>query len=205
MGILVIDDSLDHRVFLKGTLDHSGYGDILTAGSYALAMDILNGRDKSGRRNKIDLILLDIVMPEVDGLEALRRIKDVPEFHEIPVIMVTGKNDMKDLEFAFAAGANDYVNKPFHKIELIARINSALRLRREMAQRRMHEEELEIANKELVKLLVEIKSLRELFPVCAVCQSPRSENHYMKQAKEHLTRNPLEKHAYWVCPGCEKK
>jgi diguanylate cyclase (GGDEF)-like protein len=90
----------------------------------------------------IDLILMDIVMPEMDGIEACRLIKSFEYLRDIPVIMVTATMQMKELQMAFAAGAIDYITKPLNKVELLARVSSALKLKREIDNRKAREQEL---------------------------------------------------------------
>ncbi len=198
MSILVVDDSADERELLKVLLEHRGLGEIYPAASSAEAIEMLNGRGKTGDKPKINLILLDVVMPEVDGIETLRLIKGKEEFRDIPVIMVTGKNDLKNLELAFASGAVDYVTKPFQKIELIARINSALRLKREMDQRKRHEAELERA-------LAEIKVLRGFIPICASCKKIRDDKGYWSQVEEYISERSEAKFTHGICPDCMDK
>ena len=74
-----------------------------------------------------DCILMDIMMPEMDGIEATKRIKMIPVCHDIPVLMVTAKQEMKSFEDAFDAGAVDYIYKPIDRTTLVARVKSALR------------------------------------------------------------------------------
>lgn len=205
MSILVVDDSRDDRMLLKTILEHGGFGDILMADSPFHAFDYLKVRDLTGRPSKIKLILLDLIMPEMDGLETLMRIKKDPNLRDIPVIMVTGNSDIKELEQAFAAGAVDYVTKPFKKIELIARVSSALRLKRELDQRNIHEQELENKNKELEKALAEIKVLRGFIPICASCKKIRDDKGYWSQVEEYITRHSDVKFTHGICPDCMTK
>lgn len=82
------------------------------------------------RPPQIDLILMDVLMPEMDGVEACRQIKSRPHLCDIPIIMVTAKTDLSNLQAAFAAGANDYITKPVNSMELLARASSALALKK---------------------------------------------------------------------------
>jgi DNA-binding response OmpR family regulator len=78
------------------------------------------------RQEKPDLILLDVLLPTVDGFEVLRQLKEAPDLKEIPVIIFTARNRDADLALAFRMGAADYVAKPFSPTELLARINKTL-------------------------------------------------------------------------------
>jgi CheY-like chemotaxis protein len=74
----------------------------------------------------MDLILLDIIMPEMDGIEMCRKIKGDPTTKEIPIIMVTTKGEPDKVEQAFLAGCDDYVTKPIDKVELIDKVKKYL-------------------------------------------------------------------------------
>ena len=90
----------------------------------------------------VDVILMDLTMPDIDGVTACRRIKEQPHLADIPILVVTGRAEEKDLAAAFAAGATDYIRKPIHPVELLARLRSAIALEHELDCRRFREREL---------------------------------------------------------------
>jgi phosphoserine phosphatase RsbU/P len=140
--ILVVDDSEDSRDLTEGALLSAGYEDIVTAASgwdTLRALDVGRTTDEAAI---IDLVLLDIVMPEMDGVEVCARIRNDPRYVDLPIIMVTALSDMDSLANAFVAGATDYVTKPVNRIELVARVRSALRLKAELDRRLAREREL---------------------------------------------------------------
>ncbi|MEA2101058.1 MAG: diguanylate cyclase [Thermodesulfobacteriota bacterium] len=97
-----------------------------------------------------DLILLDIMMPEMDGIEVCRRLKDSPRTQKIPVIFLTALRGTDDIVKGLKAGAVDYVNKPFHAAELLARVHTQIDLKRKT-------DEIHRMNKEMHQLTQELK------------------------------------------------
>ncbi len=112
--ILIVEDTKTIVMVEQMMLAGQGF-DIKTA---------VNGREGLEKilENPPDLVLLDIVMPEMDGIELCRKIKGDPSTKDIPVIMVTTKGEPEQVEKAFLAGCNDYVTKPIDKIELLAKV-----------------------------------------------------------------------------------
>jgi len=144
MAILIVDDSESIREITGDMLTSSGYSPILTAASGEEALEIL-----SSKNNSIDLILMDMLMPGMGGVETCRKIKELKAHRYLPVIMVTAINDMEMLKLAFDAGVNDYIQKPVNNIELLARVRSALSLKSEIDMRQKRESELKEINEKL--------------------------------------------------------
>ena len=119
--ILVIDDHPDSVFLLKDKLEREGF-EVITA------YDGKSGLQRTINDNP-DLILLDIMMPDLSGLEVCKAILKTQSTKDIPVILVTGKADAEDTKEGLQAGAFDYIRKPVNKTELLARIHSALKLR----------------------------------------------------------------------------
>ncbi len=119
MKILVAEDNPDMVVMLQMTLEHWGY-DSIVAKNGKEAVDI-------AASELPDLVLLDIMMPKMDGLEAARLIRQNPKTHSIPILAVTAKVFPKDREECFQNGCNDYISKPFTLEELVSRIEKLLK------------------------------------------------------------------------------
>jgi PleD family two-component response regulator len=142
MRILLVDDSEDARDITEAMLISANYRDVVTATSAWEAFKILDLGKPVSDRPPIDIVLLDIVMPEIDGIEACARIRNDVRYSDIPIIMVTSLEDMDSLANAFVAGATDYVTKPVNRTELVARVRSALKLKGELERRQAREREL---------------------------------------------------------------
>jgi CheY-like chemotaxis protein len=119
--LLVVDDYAANRELLARRLERAGYG-IEMAGSGEEALEVLG-------RAHVDLVLLDIMMPEMSGLEVLTRIRETRSASELPVIMVTARTESADIVAALGMGANDYVTKPIDFPVVQARIAAQLRTR----------------------------------------------------------------------------
>lgn len=148
--ILIVDDLPMNRAILKKVLHDSGFLSITEASSAEEAFKHL--KLDSDNPDKIDLVLLDIVMKDLDGIETCRQIKKHPAGRHIPVIMVTAQSEMHDLSEAFQAGAVDYITRPIQKEELLARVNSALQLKDESDRRRRREDELHESRQNFMQL-----------------------------------------------------
>jgi DNA-binding response OmpR family regulator len=118
--ILVIDDLPENVYLLQDRLEREGYKVI---SSY----DGKSGIEKATYENP-DLILLDVMMPDLTGIEVCKSIVENPATSNIPIILVTAKSGAEDIKQGLEAGAFDYIKKPFNRIELLARVRSALKL-----------------------------------------------------------------------------
>jgi phosphoserine phosphatase RsbU/P len=143
MRILIIDDSDDGREVAEAMLIAAGYDDVCAVESAIEGYRILGfGGPATPSLEPVDLVLLDIMMPGIDGIEACARIRNERGYGSIPIIMVTSLDDADSLANAFVAGATDYITKPINRIELLARVRSALKLKSELDRREAREQEL---------------------------------------------------------------
>jgi len=204
MSILVVDDSPDQQALLRSILGKAGHSDILTADSAKSAFATLRLEDQVVP-SSVDLILMDILMPEQDGVEACREIKRRDHLRDIPIIMVTANTDHSNLQAAFSAGAVDYITKPVNNIELLARVSSALTLKQAMDCRKARELELRRSNEALQKALSEVKVLRGLIPICASCKKIRNDSGFWQQLEEYLGEHSEAEFSHGLCQPCIKK
>src|SRR5262245_39094308 len=135
--ILVVDDIAANRNLLGETLEPKGY-EVLLASNGASAL-------KVAERAKPNLILMDVNMPELDGYEACRQLKQMPALAEIPVIFITANDDPESLVKGFQAGGVDYITKPFKAEEVLMRVQTHLKIH--TLTRALESSNRELANK----------------------------------------------------------
>ena len=143
--ILVVDDNDDNRYTLTLYLELEGYADIQIAEDGAEAIARL---DKEG----FDVVLLDVMMPKVDGYQVLSWLKDQRRLHDLPVIMISALNEMTSVVRCIELGAVDYLLKPFNQVLLKARLGACLE------RKRLHDQ----VNAHLFRLEQELEAARDL-------------------------------------------
>lgn len=119
--VLIVDDEHANQFLLEGLLNAHGY-ETLTASDGEECLDILNSTHP-------DLILLDIMMPRMSGVEVLKSVMKSEELQHIPVLMVSAKTTTADIKEALEIGAIDYIKKPFDELELLSRVKVGIRLK----------------------------------------------------------------------------
>jgi DNA-binding response OmpR family regulator len=174
--ILVVDDNSENLRLLCGILE--GYG-------HQTAM-AKSGKDaiKFLEKEAADLVLLDIMMPDEDGLEVCRLIKKSITLKEIPIIFVTARVESEDIVRGFDAGGVDYITKPFNPSELLARVKTHIELKRARD---------------------EIKTLRGIVPVCAGCKNIRLPDGTWQILEEYIKENTEAEMSHGLCPDCIRK
>ena len=162
MSILIVDDSLDDRLLLETFLRKAGFPELVLADSAQDSSSRLGLDEPAEEASRVDLVLMDIMMPEIDGIEACRRIKASGRFTDVPIIMITAQTEVQYLQAAFDAGAIDYITKPVNKVELLARVSSALTLKREMDQRKAREQGIIDIGSEIQQRLLQSQPPQDL-------------------------------------------
>ncbi len=135
MKIMVVDDNEDNLDLVEAILESEGYENIIKAKSAEEMFELLRKGEKP------DLILLDVMMPGMDGFTACKILKESDRWRDIPVIMVTAKSSPEDLKRGFEVGAIDYIEKPISDVELVARVESALKTKLELDRYKLRDVE----------------------------------------------------------------
>ena len=117
--ILIVDDTETMRLAQQMMLSDEGY-------DLSMAVDGVDALEKI-KENKPDLILMDIIMPKMNGIECCNKIKSDSNLQDIKVVMVTTKSEYERIKEAFAAGCDDYITKPINKSELVTKIRDLMK------------------------------------------------------------------------------
>jgi DNA-binding response OmpR family regulator len=191
MRILVAEDDSVARRILEVTLERLGW-DVITAedGDAAWSLfETLKGK------NAPELAIIDWMMPGLEGVELCRRLRATPGFELVYVILLTSRGDKKDLADGLAAGANDYVTKPFNPVELEARLRVGERMVNLQTSLAARVAELEAA-------LGHVQRLQGLLPICSYCKKVRNEANYWEQVESYLSSHSDLDFTHSICPVC---
>ncbi|MEH7111124.1 fused response regulator/phosphatase [Neobacillus niacini] len=143
MKIVIVDDNKTNLMIVEKILRRAGYNNLLLLPSAGELYQYLQLDAPSPCEVPVDLILMDMMMPEVDGIEACRTVLANERFTDLPIIFVTAMGDSNKMAEAMDAGALDYVMKPINKVELLARIRSVLRLKLEKDLRKERDKRIQ--------------------------------------------------------------
>jgi CheY-like chemotaxis protein len=163
-AILVVDDEETNRYTLVRRLERAGYKNVATAENGRAALEAL-------RAQPFDLVLLDIMMPEVDGYEVLRQAKADMRLRHVPVIMISAIDDIASVVKCIELGAEDYLPKPFNSVLLSARIGACLEKKRLRDQEAKHLEHVQAERKRsdnLLNVILPAEAVKELKTTGAV-------------------------------------
>jgi sigma-B regulation protein RsbU (phosphoserine phosphatase) len=188
MNILIAEDDPVSRRILEETLINWGYEVSVTADGRE-AWDVLRGPDAP------PLAILDIMMPEIDGLEVCRKVRQLPCATPPYLILLTAMNSKDDVVRGILAGANDYLTKPFHRDELRARVGvgaQMLSLQKTLAER----------VKELEEALEKVKQLRGMLPICSYCTKVRDDQDYWQKVEDYFSEHTDVQFSHSICPDC---
>jgi phosphoserine phosphatase RsbU/P len=191
MRILVAEDDAVTRRLLEATLRKFGW-EVITAEDGEAAWRILTSFEG---KDLPELVLLDWMMPRLEGPALCRRLRETPGFELTYVILLTSRSGKEDLSTGLAAGANDYIAKPFHPVELEARVRVGERMIKLQSSLTDRVKELEAA-------LADVRRLQGLLPICAYCKKVRNETDYWQQVDSYLAEHTDVTLTHGVCPDC---
>lgn len=189
-NILIVDDTPENLSILRQILAEQGYR-VRPALSGEIAL-------KAVQANPPDLILLDILMPEMDGYEVCRRLKADENLRHIPIIFISALDELEDKVKAFSEGCVDYITKPFQADEVLARVNTHISLRSTQIS-------LEKKNIDLQNALDEVKQLRGFLPICTSCKNIRDDQGYWENIETYISNHSDAVCTDSLCPVCEAK
>lgn len=152
--ILVADDSPQNRLVAEGQLTPCGYR-VVTAADGMTAIELF-------RKQAPDLILLDVLMPGLDGFETCRRIRELPRGQDVPIVFITALGDLETQRVALDSGADDFLGKPVQRTELLMRVRSLLRVSQLQAEQRKSSELLREQRDALLRAKRQNEELAEL-------------------------------------------
>lgn len=162
--------------------------------------------------NPPDLVLLDVSMPEMNGYEVCAAMRQNPLLKDIPVLFLSAANEEADKLRGFQAGGMDFITKPFHVEEVLARVNTHIQLarsRRDIAEKNRALEaltaELRAQNEALKSAFAQIKVLKEFLPICSGCKKIRDDQGEWQDVDTYLSTHSDITFTHGLCPGCFKR
>ena len=196
-NILVVDDTKENLRILADALGEEGYK-VRPALSGRMALE-------AARKELPDLILLDILMPGMDGYEVCETLKADQALKDIPVIFISALNEVGDKMKGFSAGGVDYISKPFQTEEVLARVKTHLTLRQLQKDVERKNTRLRELNRDLQSALDEIKTLRGIIPICANCKKIRDDDDSWQRIEKYISAHSEAVFSHSICPDCAKK
>lgn len=188
MKILIAEDDPVSCRILEMTLAAWGH-DVSVARDGRAAWNILQRADSPS------LAILDIMMPEMDGCEVCRKVRELSVAIPPYLILLTAMTAKEDVVRGIKSGANDYLTKPFHREELKVRVEVGVRmleLQRVLADR----------VKELEEALSQVKQLQGLLPICSYCKKVRDDQNYWQKVDTYLSDRIDVQFSHGICPDC---
>jgi PleD family two-component response regulator len=185
--ILIVDDTPANLRLLSDMLVEQGYK-VRLAPNGKLAL-------MGAQAIPPDLILLDVMMPDLSGYEVCQQLKADRRTRDIPIIFISALGATQDKVNAFRAGGVDYVTKPFQAEEVLVRVETHLELRalqKQLAER----------VRELEEAMGQIKALRGLLPICASCKKVRDDQGYWQDVEVYIRNHADVDFSHSICPDC---
>ncbi|MBU1233851.1 MAG: response regulator [Proteobacteria bacterium] len=196
-NVLVVDDIKENIRILAQALESEGYT-VRPALTGQIALE-------AARKESPDLILLDIMMPGMNGYQVCEALKSEARLKDVPVIFISALDEVTDKMKGFAAGGVDYISKPFQMEEVLARVETHLTLgylRKELEDKNIR---LQEANEELQNALNEIKTLRGILPICSYCKKIRNDDDSWHTMEKYISDHSDVQFSHGICQDCAQK
>ena len=196
--VLVTDDSPEILLLSTMLLRRAGY-DVLEASTGTECLDAV-------QKHHPDLVLLDVMLPDMTGIEVCRQIKSDTSLEDIFVILasevkVSSERQAEGLD----SGADAYIILPISNKEFLARVHAGERIKRAEDALREKEREQEELVSQLKEALAEIKTLKGFIPICASCKKIRDDEGYWDQLEAYISKHTDAKFTHGLCPECAEK
>jgi CheY-like chemotaxis protein len=188
MRVLIAEDDEISRTLLETVLSKLGF-DVVATSNGKEAVEVLK------QEGAPSLAVLDLMMPEMDGIEVSQWIRQSANYVETYIILLTARSSKEDIVRGLAAGANDYLTKPFDISELHARIKvgaQVVELQHRLAARVI----------ELEQAIEKVKRLQGLLPICSHCKRIRDDDNYWQAVDHYITQHSEAVFSHSICPDC---
>lgn len=188
MRILIAEDDLISRNILQAVLLKFGH-EVVPVSDGKQALEAL------GKPDAPRLAILDWMMPEMDGVEVCRGIRQAGGAAPAYLILLTARDDEKSIVEGLDAGANDYLTKPYRNDELRARVG--------VGQRMLElQDSLSVKIEELGQALEQVRMLRGIIPICASCKKIRDDKGFWNQVEAYVQTHSEAEFSHSICPEC---
>ena len=196
--ILVTDDDPINLALMTSVLQRAGYDVVATK----TGEECLHGVQEC----RPSLILLDVVLPDISGIEVLRQIKSSPNMKDVFVILMSGVDVSSEKQAdGLNIGADGYITKPISNKELVARVQAMERIKAAEDALREKERELQESVSYLRAALSEIKVLKGLIPICSSCKKIRNDLGFWDHLESYLSEHTDAMFTHGLCPECYEK
>jgi CheY-like chemotaxis protein len=188
LRVLIAEDDAVSRRILETLLRKWGY-EVTTTLDGKAAWEVMRGP------NAPSLAILDIMMPEIDGLELCRRLRQSPASMPPYIILLTATHGVREIVKGIEAGADDYLTKPYDHDELRVRVQVGARiifLQTKLAER--------VA--ELEAALDHVKQLQGILPICSYCKKIRNDLNYWQNVESYVSDHSQAEFSHGICPSC---
>ncbi|WP_022666729.1 response regulator [Desulfospira joergensenii] len=197
-NILIVDDEPNNLSVLRQMLSAQGYK----------VRPITNGRTALQAAETLvpDLILLDIMMPGgLDGFTVCRKLKQMEQIKDVPVIFLSALDDTENKVLAFETGGVDYITKPFEQSEVLTRVKTHILLYQSQKDLKEKNQDLAKMNQELKQAMDEIKTLKGILPICSYCKKIRDDQGNWNYLETYIENHSEASMTHGMCPECSDK